>query len=77
MTILTHKEIAELAQEAGITLGSMFADDLYAAVLHRFATLVANAEREICTQVANEWAMSYVEADGAPRTVGDTIRLEA
>lgn len=36
----------------------------------------ASEEREACAEIANEWAMSYVEVDTAALQVGKYIKTE-
>ena len=50
--MLTQSEIIDMAREAGLKIdGDYFSDDLYRAVLTRFAKLVAAKEREVCADL--------------------------
>jgi hypothetical protein len=50
---MNRDDIIRMAREAGIQAepGNSFADDMYFAVLYRFAALVAASEREACAKV--------------------------
>ena len=53
------KSIIELAREAGMTITNSFADEMFIAVLTRFAALVRNEALEeaalVCETNADRW----------------------
>jgi len=65
-----EQEIIKLAREAGLDVdGAYFADDVYRAVLTRFASLIAMDEREACAQLCEEFTHPLVTltVDGRAR----------
>lgn len=64
---MTRDEIIKLAREADLWLTS---PERIAAV-ERFATLVAEAEREACAQIVESEAMAYSEPAWAVEIVND------
>ncbi len=71
---MTREEIAEMANEAGISTGFVLHipkwDKATWLFMRRFARLVAAAEREACADIAENW-----RCNGCPRTVlADQIR---
>ena len=52
---MTQDEILEMTREAGLDVdGVFFSDEMYRAVLVRFAKLVAAKEREACAKVCEQ-----------------------
>ena len=49
------KEIIEMAQECGLIGMRPHLDGIYSEALEAFAKLVADAEREACAQLCEEW----------------------
>ena len=68
---MIREDILRMAREAGIQAepGNSFADDMYFAVLYRFASLIAAAQRE---KVAH-WMRSLGYATGHGDTTEDLL----
>lgn len=69
---MTREDIIRMAREAGIRAepGNSFADDMYFAVLYRFAALVAAAEREACADICDQ----HASIEGIAQRCAEQIR---
>ena len=76
---MTRDDVIRMAREAGIRAepGNSFADDMYFAVLYRFATMAfqagAAAEREACADICDQ----HASVEGIAQRCAEQIRARS
>lgn len=71
---MTKEEILRLAREAGFDEWEGTDDERFLAVIERFASLVAAAEREACAKVCENFNINHQDCNYYDRAMAAVIR---